>query len=116
MVTAAKIEIERAGLGMNVKKTKTMVVSKQEGDNIKADMIQIVNETVEQTSTFKYLGQTITPYCKNESEIKIKIEIANNRFQQMCRLLTSRKISTELRHRLLVCYVFSVIRSAKHER
>ena len=43
---------------MNVKKTKTMVVSKQEGGNIKAD-IQIVNETLEQVITLKYLGQTV---------------------------------------------------------
>ena len=71
LVTAAKIESEKAGLGMNVKNTKTMVVSKQEGDNIKAD-IQIDNETLEQVSTFKYLGQTITPDGKNESEIKLK--------------------------------------------
>ena len=29
LVTAAKTESEKAGLGMNVKKTKTMVVTKQ---------------------------------------------------------------------------------------
>ena len=52
LVTAAKIESEKAGLGMNVKKTKTMVVSKQEGDSIKAD-IKIENETLEQVNTFK---------------------------------------------------------------
>ena len=108
MVTAAKIESEKAGLGMNVKKTKTMVVSKQEGDSIKAD-IKIENETLEQVNTFKYLGQTITPDGKNESEIKIKIAIAKNRFQKMYRILTSKKISMNLRHRLLVCYVFSII-------
>ncbi|KAK3731017.1 hypothetical protein RRG08_066033 [Elysia crispata] len=47
LVSAAKIECEKAGLGMNGKKTKTMVVSKQEGDNTKAD-IQIDKETLEQ--------------------------------------------------------------------
>ena len=108
LVTAAKIESEKAGLGMNVKKTKTMIVSKQENVNIKAD-IQIDNETLEQVSTFKYLGQTITPDGKNDLEIKIKIAIAKNRFQQMYHLLTSKKLSMKLRHRLLVCYVFSVI-------
>ena len=75
LVTAAKIESEKAGLGMNVKKTKTMVMSKQEGDNIQAD-IKIDNETLEQVNNFKYLGQTITPDGKNETEIKIKIAIA----------------------------------------
>ena len=108
LVTAAKVESEKAGLGMNVKKTKTMVVSKQKGDSIKAD-IRIENETLEQVNTFKYLGQTITPDGKNETEIKIKIATAKNRFQKMYRILASKKISMNLRHRLLVCYVFSVI-------
>ena len=92
---------------MNVKKTKTMVVKKQDV-NIQAK-IKIENETLEQVDSFKYLGQTITPDGRNENEIKIKIAIAKNRFQQMYQVLTSRKISMKLRHRLLVCYVFSVI-------
>ena len=66
LVTAAKVESEKAGLGMNVKKTKTMVVSKQKGDSIKAD-IRIEIETLGQVNTFKYLGQTITPDGKNET-------------------------------------------------
>ena len=107
LVTAAKIESEKAGLSMNVKKTKTMVVTKQD-ENIQAN-IKIENETLEQVDSFKYLGQTITPDGRNENEIKIKIAIAKNRFQQMYQVLTSRKISIKLRHRLLVCYVFSVI-------
>ena len=40
LVTAAKIESEKAGLGMNVKKTKTMAVTRQEEDiqaNIKIE-------------------------------------------------------------------------------
>ena len=108
LVTAAKIESEKAGLGMNVKKTKTMVVSKQEGDSIKAD-IKIENETLEQVNTFKYLGQTITPDGKNESEIKIKIATAKNPFQKMHRILTSKKMAMNSKHRLLVCYVYSII-------
>ena len=42
-------------------------------------------------------------------EIKTKLAIAKSRFTQMYKVLTSRHISLELRHRLLVCYVFSVI-------
>ena len=42
---------------MNIKKTKTMVVSKR--DAIPAQ-IKIDNETLEQVFNFKYLGQTIT--------------------------------------------------------
>ena len=70
MVTAANIEVEKAGLGINVKKIKTMVVSNHKEDNINAD-IHVNNVTVEQFSTFKCLGQTITQDGKNEYEIKI---------------------------------------------
>ena len=55
----------------------------------------------------KYLAQTITNDGKNEFEIRIRIAVSKNRFQQMYRLLTSKKIY--MRHRLLVCYAFSVI-------
>ena len=63
LVTAAKIESEKAGLGMNVKKTKTMVVTKQD-ENIRAN-IKIDNKTLEQVNFLKYLGQTITPDGRN---------------------------------------------------
>ena len=79
LVTAPKIESEKAGLGMNVKKTKIMAETKQEEDNIKAD-IQLNNETLEQVSTFKYLGQAITQGGKKEYEIKIEIASTKNRF------------------------------------
>ena len=107
LVTEASIESAKAGLGMNVKKTKTMVISKSP-EEAKTE-IKINNETLEQVTTFKYLGQTITPDGKNEQEISIKIATAKNRFQQLYKVLTSKKISMKLRHRLLVCYVFSVI-------
>ena len=69
LVTNAKEYSEEAGLSMNVKKTKTMVVSKK--DEITTD-IKIDNESF----FFKYLGQTITPDARNEHEIKIRIAIA----------------------------------------
>ena len=106
LVNEAKIESEKFGLGMNTKKTKTMVVSKETG--ITAD-IKVENEPLEQVENFKYLGQNITPDGKNELEIKTKLAIAKSRFTQMYKVLTTRQISLELRHRLLVCYVFSVI-------
>ena len=93
---------------MNLKKAKTMVISKRGEDDIKAN-IQINNETLEQVRTFKYMDQTITQDSKNEYEIKFGIAIAKLRFQEMYRLFTSKKISMILKHWLLVCYVFSVI-------
>ena len=106
LVTNAKEYSEEAGLSMNVKKTKTMVVSKK--DEITTD-IKIDNESLEQVFFFKYLGQTITPDARNEHEIKIRIAIAKSRFQQMHKILTAQKTTFSLRYRLLECYVFSVL-------
>ena len=106
LVTEAKIHSENAGLSMNVKKTKTMVVSKRDAV---PTHIKIDNEILEQVVNFKYLGQTITPDARNEQEIKIRIAIAKSRFQQMHKLLTAQKTSFSLRYRLLECYIFSVL-------
>ena len=54
MIALLSIAAKESFFGMNVKKTKTMIVLKQEGDSIKAD-IKIENETLEQVNTFKYL-------------------------------------------------------------
>ena len=66
---------------MNVKKKKTMVISKF-SEEAKIHM-KINLETFMQVTTFKYLVQTITPGGKNEQEISIKIAAAKNRFQQL---------------------------------
>ena len=47
LVTAAKEESEKAGLNMNVKKTKTMVISKEE--HVQTN-IQINNESLKQVT------------------------------------------------------------------
>ena len=59
----AKIESEKAGLNMNFKKTKTMIVTKQD-QNFQAN-IKIENKTLEQVNSFKYL-----PVCHISIEEK----------------------------------------------
>ena len=69
---------KESGLDMNVKKTKTMIISRDNGTRAN---ISIDNEELEQVEEFKYLGQTITADAKTEKEIKIRIGIAKSRFQ-----------------------------------
>ena len=71
---------KESGLDMNVKKTKTMVISRDTGTRAN---ISIDNEELEQVEEFKYLGQTVTADAKTEKEIKIRIGIAKSRFQEM---------------------------------
>ena len=64
---AARKGSEDMGLSMNVKKTKTMVISKEE--NHRADIL-VNNEMLEQINSFTYLSQAITPDARNDTEKK----------------------------------------------
>ena len=77
---AAKEGSEEKGLSMNVRKTKTMVVSKNK--NVTANIL-VENEILEQVDIFKYLGQLITPDAKNEKEVRARIAMAKGRFEKM---------------------------------
>ena len=94
------------GLDMNVKKTKTMVISKKEG--IQAT-IQVDGKQLEQVQQFKYLGQTITNEGKSNKEIQIRIAQAKSMFMKLNDIFMSRDISLDLRLRAINLYVFSIL-------
>ena len=95
------------GLDMNIKKTKTMVISKKSA--IPLVNIYVNNDRLEQVKNFKYLGQTIFDDGKCLDEIKQRIGIAKARFHAMSKVLKSRKISITTRMRLVRCYVYSAL-------
>ena len=64
---------------MNVKKTKTMVISRDIGTRAN---ISIDNEELEQVGEFKYLGQTITAGAKTEKEIKLRMAWQSQDFKK----------------------------------
>ena len=68
---------EQKGLDMNVKKTKTMVISKNEDMQVK---IKVEGKNLEQVQQFKYLCQTITNEGKGNKEIEIPIAQAKSIF------------------------------------
>ena len=100
-----KTNSQRSGLDMNVKKTKTMVMSRD--NNTKAKII-INSEELEQVEEFKYLGQTITADAKTENEIRIRTGIEKSRFQEIKTVLMNKRISQELKFRLIKCYIYAV--------
>ena len=71
---------------MNVKKTKTMVISKEK--NHSADIL-VNSETLEEINSFTYLGQAITPDARNGTE-KNRIVLAKSCFGKMEKLFTSK--------------------------
>ena len=106
LMNAAKEGSEVKGLSMNVRKTKTMVVSKSENATTN---IFVENEILEQLDTFKYLGQLITPDAKNEKEIRARIAMAKGRFEKMYKLFESKQLSLKLKLRMINCYIYSIL-------
>lgn len=107
LLNTIQVKSTQYGLDMNVKKTKTMVISRKEViPNIN---IYVNGENLEQVTNFKYLGQNLFQNGKCISEIKQRIEIARARFHEMDPVLKSHKISLSTRMRLVKCYVFSAL-------
>ena len=94
------------GLEMNVKKTKTMVIRRNDKEdcNIK---IRAGGKVLEQVKQYVYLGHLITEEGRCDKEIRRRIEIARAAFIKMKSILTSRKIKIETRKRLIRCYILS---------
>ena len=97
----------QAGLEMNVKKTKTMLISKNPFN--KKKNVKVSDTTLELVQQFNYLGTQITENAKSEDEIKTRINLAKAKFGMMTNVLTARKLSTPLNLRLKMCYVFSIL-------
>ena len=92
---------------MNIKKTKTMVISRK----VETHKVNITldGQPVEQVERFVYLGQLITENGKCDEEIKRRIEIARTAYIKMRSVLTNSKLSTSARLRFIKCYVLSTL-------
>ena len=89
MATNVKRLSSSAGLDMNAKKTKSMVLAKVEGATVD---LCIDGEHIEQVKQFKYLGATITEDGRTKSEVEIRTGIAKSKFSELSKLLTSRQL------------------------
>ena len=107
LVDVVKECSSQAGLDMNSKKTKTMVISKHPERNKQID-IKIDGESLEQVSQFKYLGTQVSDDARSETELNCRIATAKTKFSMLSTILTSKQLSIPLKIRVLTCYVFSV--------
>ena len=71
--------------------------------------INLDGTAIEQVKKMVYLGSITTEDGKSEVEIKRRIEIARNAFNNMKSVLSSRNISLNTRMRLTKCYVWSTL-------
>lgn len=95
-----------AGLDLNIKKTKVLVISKQHDTTAN---VTVRGVRLEQVRQIKYLGCLINNDGDNHTEIRSRIECARAAFNKMRKVLCSRDLRLPLRIRLLRCYVFSIL-------
>ena len=106
IVTNVRDASRKAGLDMNVKKTKVMVISKDpEGKKLN---IKVGNDTLEQVEKMKYLGTQITTDIRTDVEIDTRLKLAKAKFSSMSRILTSKRLVMETRMRIMRCYIYSI--------
>ena len=85
----------QVGMKMNAKKTKTIVISK---DEVKPKIDIMVDGTgIQQVAKFMYLGQLIIYDGKYDMEVTRRIEIARGTFRKISKVLTRREMNITTR-------------------
>ena len=103
ILTTVTVESENKGLQLNAKKTECMVISKH-------SVIPVCNilwkgERIKQVDTFKYLGFTITPDARCDTEIKKRIALSEDTFAKMNSIFTNRNIKVYTKMNTLKAYI-----------
>jgi hypothetical protein len=65
------------GLSLNIKKTKTIMINRENDQNIQVN-IMINGESLESVQEYVYLGHTITSDGKCETEIRKRVGMAKS--------------------------------------
>jgi len=107
LITSLQQESEKRGLFINKKKTKIMVMSKK--SEVPKSKIFLNGEILEQTDHFDYLGSIVTSDCRSEKEIRRRIVLAKKAFMEKKNIFADKKLSMDLKTRLLKCYVWSTL-------
>lgn len=85
------------GMKINLKKTKVMRISRNEGRKI---TINIAGEKLEQVKQFNYLGSTITEDFKSQGEIRRRIILGKEAYNKTRELMRG-KLELSLKKRLI---------------
>jgi len=93
------------GMKINVQKTKTMVVRWNGGGVVN---ITVDGKRIEQVKSFKYLGSIITEDGRSDVDVKSRIAMAKDAFNQRKDLLT-RGLSRTLKKRMVKVLVWPVV-------
>ena len=92
---------------INTKKTKTMKFSRTNDTKVK---IKIDGEEIENVAKFRYLGALINEDGRDTKEIRSRIGMAKQAFNNLGNVLKNRTLSIDLRKRVMRCYVWTVLK------
>src|SRR3981189_2535758 len=95
---------KKHSMKINIKKTKTMVVSRKGGGKVS---IIVEGQRVEQVKTFKYLGSVIAEDGRCMDDIKQRIGCAKDAFSKRKELLT-KSMNKDLKKRIVKTLVWPV--------
>ena len=104
LMDALNTKANEFGMKINVKKTKTMVVSKS---GIETVNIVVDGQRVEQVERFKYLGSFISKDGRCITGVKARIAMAKEAFSRRKELLTKR-MNIELKKKIVKTVVWPV--------
>lgn len=94
------------GLEINTKKTKFMIISKDQ--NTRGNLL-VDGTPLEKVNKYTYLGTNINDNWDHSVEIRTRIEKARTAFIRMKKVFTSHDLQLTTKIRLLRCYVFSTL-------
>ena len=106
IVTKVQTESSKAGLEMNIKKTKTMLIAR-DTENKKVE-IKVNDEILQQVYKFIYLGTQIREDIKTEQEIERRSNIAKEKFFTMSKVFTTKRLKLKTKLNILKCYIYSI--------
>ena len=106
-LTTVTTESENKGLQLNAKTTECMVISKL--SDIPVFNIICKGERIKQVGTFKYLGFTITPDARCNTEIKKRIALSKDTFSEMKSIFINRNIRSYTKISTQKAYTWSIL-------
>lgn len=96
---------KECSLKINTSKTKTLITSKIENNT--ANTITLNNTSIEKVNTFRYLGSLITADSRCTPDIKTRIAMAKQAFNNKKYIFNS-KMSKNVKKKFIKTYVWSI--------
>ena len=104
-----EVESEKAGLKLNIQKTKIMASGPITSWEIDGETVEIDGETVETVADFIFLGSKITADGECSHEIKRRLLLGRKVMTNLDSIFKSRDITLPTKGRLVKAMVFPVV-------